>query len=85
MYIMIMGPVEKACPREGAGSASGVPCLRRAYSAEGYEGQERLHVYALKRFTAQACRQVGPLSCSRTPCTFRAPRVLRPCPRKDTS
>ncbi len=34
---------------------------------------ERLRVYALKRFTAQACRQVGLLSCSRFP--MYAPRT----------
>ncbi len=43
-------------------AASGVPCLRRAYSAEAYEGRKRLRVYAPKRFTAQAGRPLVDVS-----------------------
>ncbi len=39
----------------------------------------------LRKPGAASRRQVGPLPCSRTPCTFRGPNSLRPCPRKSTS
>jgi hypothetical protein len=48
----MQGSVEKAALSEVEGSAGPAP--------------ERLHVYALKRFDAQTCRQVAPLSYSRT-------------------
>jgi hypothetical protein len=40
---------------------------------------ERLRVYALERFDAQARRQVAIFPCSRIPHTLRASKWLRPC------
>ena len=39
--------VEKPASGIAEGSISGVPCLRRGYSAEGYEGRERLRAHRL--------------------------------------
>ncbi len=50
------GPVEKACPRVGAGSASGVPCLRRS----GFAQAGRAFVGAFAVHKLGALRAVHP-------------------------